>query len=49
MKEKYEALKMEIVAFDGNVFTDDAYSFIIVSRDDYVPGNNNGPYVVGEG
>ncbi len=45
MKEKYEALKMEVIAFDGEIFTDDAYTAVRVSGD-FDPGSvNNGPYV----
>ena len=46
MKENYEALKMEVVAFDGEIFTETAYTVDRVSNpDDYiVPGNSQGPF-----
>ena len=53
MKENYEALEMEVVAFDGEIFTETAYTDEIVSnRDGYivpdnsqlVPGVSQGPF-----
>ena len=40
MKESYEALKMEVIAFEGAVFTDDAtgrYDTVVTSGDDVTP------------
>ncbi|MBR4551110.1 MAG: hypothetical protein IKO13_02335 [Oscillospiraceae bacterium] len=47
MKEKYEALKMEVIAFDGEIFTAVDYTATRVSGDGQpVPGNSSGPFVV---
>ena len=47
MKETYEALKMEVIAFDGEIFTETAYTVDRISNPDgYVPGNNQGPFVI---
>ena len=48
MKEKYEELKMEVIAFDGEIFTDVDYTATRVSGNgDLTPGNSQGSYVVG--
>ena len=48
MKEKYEELTMEVIAFDGEIFTAVDYSATRVSGDGQItPGNNQGPFVVG--
>lgn len=53
MKENYEALEMEVVAFDGEIFTETAYTVEIVSNPDgyivpdnnqLVPGVSQGPF-----
>ena len=44
MKEKYEALKMEVIAFEGEIFTATAErpdDIIIVSGDGRTPGQNS--------
>lgn len=32
MKENYEAMKMEVIAFDKDVWTDDTGEVVLVSR-----------------
>ena len=45
MKENYEVLKMEVIAFDGEIFTETAAArpddVIIVSGDGRTPGQNS--------